>query len=92
MIGNKSHKAKNSSSVMVYVSNLKYQVNEQALMDYFKSQSFAPVRARLLYDDEGNSKGFGFVEMDSEDKAQEAIKKIDGTLFDGRKINVSMKK
>lgn len=50
---------------MVYVSNLRFQVNEQDLMDFFKTQNFDPVRARLLYDNEGNSKGTGFVEMSS---------------------------
>ena len=41
-------------------------------MDFFKSQKFDPVRARLLYDGEGNSKGTGFVEMSSSNEAEEA--------------------
>jgi cold-inducible RNA-binding protein len=91
MIGNRQLKAKSSSGSMVYVSNLKYQVNEQEVMDFFKQKDFEPVRARLLYDDEGNSKGFGFVEFDSEDKANEAVEKLSGTMFQNRKINVSIK-
>jgi len=47
------------------VSNLLFQVNEQELMELFKEKKFDPVRARLLYDNEGNSKGTGFVEMGS---------------------------
>lgn len=45
-------------------------------MDLFKSQNFDPVRARLLYDNEGNSKGTGFVELGSPGDAQEAASKI----------------
>jgi len=61
---------------MVYVSNLPFSVNEQDLIDLFKSQNFDPVRARLLYDNEGNSKGTGFVELSSPGDAQEAAAKI----------------
>jgi RNA recognition motif-containing protein len=40
-------------------------VNEQDLLELFKNKKFDPIRARLLYDQEGNSKGTGFVEMKS---------------------------
>lgn len=66
---------------MVYVSNLRFQVNEQDLMDFFKSQNFDPVRARLLYDNEGNSKGTGFVEMSSPGDAQEAAKRLNEEYY-----------
>ena len=42
---------------------MSYDVKEQQLMDYFKENKFEPIRARLLYDNEGNSKGTGFVEL-----------------------------
>jgi len=73
------------------VSNLKYQVTEQELLDFFKQHKFDPVRARLLYDNEGNSKGYGFVELQSDGEAQEAIQQLNGESFQGRKINVSVK-
>jgi len=66
---------------MVYVSGLRFQMTEQELMDFFKQNKFDPVRARLIYDNEGNSKGFGFVELQNEDEAQEAIKKLNGETF-----------
>jgi len=47
-------------------------VKEQQLMDYFKEQNFEPIRARLLYDNEGNSKGTGFVELSDPAAAQSA--------------------
>jgi len=39
------------------------------------------VRARLLYDNEGNSKGTGFVEMSSQGEAQEAAKALHNEYF-----------
>lgn len=63
IIGSKP-KQTNSNSI-VYVSSLKFSVNEQDLLELFKNKKFDPIRARLLYDQEGNSKGTGFVEMKS---------------------------
>ena len=74
-------KKSGGTGTMVYVSNLRFQVNEQDLMDFFKSQNFDPVRARLLYDNEGNSKGTGFVEMSSPGDAQEAAKKLNEEYY-----------
>ena len=60
-------------------------------MDFFKKNKFDPLRARLLYDNEGNSKGYGFVELQNKDEAEEAIKKLNGEQFQTRKINLSFK-
>jgi len=75
---------------VVYVSNLRYQVNEQELMEFFKEQKFEPVRARLLYDNEGNSKGTGFVEMGASAEAQEAADALHDEYFQGRKLVVNV--
>ena len=92
MIGNKVSRAKTTNSnQVVYVSNLRFQVNEQQLMDFFKSNKFDPVRARLLYDAEGNSKGYGFVEMANENDADDVVAKLNNQMFDGRKVNISIK-
>ena len=56
-------------------------MNEQELMDFFKQNSFDPVRSRLLYDNEGNSKGTGFVEMASEGEASDAVNKLHNETF-----------
>jgi RNA recognition motif-containing protein len=65
-------------------------VNEQDLMDYFKSQNFEPVRARLLYDNEGNSRGAGFVEMSSSADAEEATTRLNNDYYQGRKLTVTV--
>ncbi len=50
-------------------------------MDYFKEQAFEPIRARLLYDNEGNSKGTGFVELGNPDAAESACKKLNEAFW-----------
>ena len=64
--------------------------DKRELMDFFKSQGFDPIRSRLLYDQEGNSKGSGFVELSSMAEAEEAVSKLNGEYFQGRQLNVSV--
>jgi len=66
MARNTVSKAKGNNGSIVYVSNLSYNVNEQDLENFFQQHGFNPTRCRLLFDDSGNSKGYGFVEMPSE--------------------------
>lgn len=91
-VGNSAQKSKGTQGSVVYVSNLRFQTNEQELMDFFKQQKFDPVRARLLYDNEGNSKGTGFVEMGSNGEAADAAEKLNGEYYQGRKLNVVVTK
>jgi len=88
MIGSKP-KSGGSQSI-VYISNLKYQANEQDLLEFFKSYNFDPLRARLLYDNEGNSKGTGFVELKNSDEAQSAVDKLQGEDYQGRAVKVNL--
>ena len=54
------------------------------------SQYGAVSTAKILKDKvSGRSKGFGFVEMDSDDEANTAIEKMNGVSLGGRAINVS---
>lgn len=73
----------------LYVGNLPYTVDDQALQDAFAA--FGSVTsARVITDREtGRSKGFGFVEMDDDNAATEAIEKLNGQPLEGRNINVS---
>lgn len=92
MIGAKQQKQKTGgNTAIVFVGNLRFQTSEQELMDFFKQNKLDPVRARLLYDNEGNSKGIAFVELSSETEAQDAIKKLNNETFGGRKITVTLK-
>lgn len=73
----------------LFVGNLSYKVGDNDLQ-----QLFAPhgnvVSAQVITDrDSGRSKGFGFVEMGSEQEAEKAIAALNGTDFEGRNIVVS---
>jgi RNA recognition motif-containing protein len=73
----------------LYVGNLPYSVAEAKLQEHFAKHGNV-VSARIITDKfSGRSKGFGFVEMSSEDEAQRAISALNGTDFEGRNIVVS---
>ncbi len=73
----------------LYVGNLSYTVTETSLQDLF-TQAGDVASARIITDRAtGRSKGFGFVEMASEDGAQSAIEKFNGQDFEGRKLTVN---
>lgn len=73
----------------LYVGNLPYSVDDSTLQAEFGK--FGSVSsAKVITDREtGRSKGFGFVEMDSDDEANTAIEKLNGFSMEGRAINVS---
>ena len=73
----------------LYVGNLPFSVREQELQDRF-AQVGQVESAKVITDrDTGRSKGFGFVEMASEDEANAAIAKFNGNDFQGRPLNVT---
>ncbi|MBU0756065.1 MAG: RNA-binding protein [Planctomycetes bacterium] len=73
----------------VYVGNLSYDVDDAALEALFTP--FGTVEsAKVIQDREtGRSKGFGFVEMSSDEEAQEAIQALDGQDSNGRALRVN---
>ncbi len=73
----------------LFIGSLSWGTTEKALMDLF-SQVGTVASATVITDrSTGRSKGFGFVEMETEEAAAEAIKKFNGTELDGRNIVVS---
>jgi RNA recognition motif-containing protein len=73
----------------LYVGNLPYNVTEERLQQHF-AQHGSVVSARIITDKfTGRSKGFGFVEMASEQEAEKATSALNGTDFEGRNIVVS---
>jgi cold-inducible RNA-binding protein len=73
----------------LYVGNLPYSTDDSGLQTMFEGAG--PVAsARVIVDRAtGRSKGFGFVEMNSDEDAAKAISQIDGKEIDGRKVRVS---
>lgn len=73
----------------LYIGNLPYSVDDQSLQSAF-AEFGAVSSAKVITDREtGRSKGFGFVEYDSDSDADAAIDKMNGQQLDGRAINVS---
>lgn len=73
----------------LYVGNLTYSVTDDNLQQHFAE--FGTVQsAKVMTDrDSGRSKGFGFVEMGSNDEAQAAIRGLNGQSVDGRALVVN---
>ena len=73
----------------LYVGNLSYQMTDQQLHDLF-SESGNVSSAQVVTDRyTGQARGFGFVEMASEDEAQQAIAAINGRNVGGRALVVN---
>ena len=73
----------------LYVGNLPFSATDQALVDAF-SQCGTVDSARIIMDREsGRSKGFGFVEMSTDEEAQNAINKFNGADYNGRPMTVN---
>ena len=73
----------------LYCGNLGYNVSNSDLEQLF-SQFGTVVSAQVIEDrGSGRSKGFGFVEMGSDEEAESAISALDGTEQDGRTLKVS---
>ena len=73
----------------IYVGNLAYGVSSSDLQQMF--EEFGTVQsAQVIMDrDTGRSKGFGFVEMNSDAEAQAAIDALNGKNVDGRNLTVN---
>lgn len=73
----------------LYVGNLPYSATNESLQQAF--EAFGTVSsARIAMDrDTGRSKGFGFVEMGSDEEAQKCIEKLNGSDLGGRTIVVN---
>ncbi len=73
----------------LYVGNLSYSTTDESLNGAFAA--FGTVAsARVIMDREtGRSKGFGFVEMASDEEAIKAVAAMDGQDLDGRNLKVA---
>ena len=76
----------------LYVGNLSYQTTDQQLSELF-SEAGNVTSAQVVTDRyTGQARGFGFVEMATEDEAQQAIAAINGRNMDGRALVVNESK
>ncbi len=73
----------------IYVGNLTYGVTDSALEQLFAPHGAVQSAQVIMDRDTGRSKGFGFVEMGSDQEAQGAIAAMNGKEVDGRSLTVN---
>ncbi len=73
----------------LYVGNLSYETTEAALEQMFAAHGTVTSAQVIMDRDTGRSKGFGFVEMGSDQEAQTAIRELNGKQVDGRALTVN---
>jgi cold-inducible RNA-binding protein len=73
----------------IYIGNLPRNVNEDALKQVF--EQFGQVESIKIMKDRftGESRGFAFLEMTSNEDAQQAISQLNGSDFEGNRIRVN---
>ena len=79
-------------STKIFVGNLTFNTSSGDLESLFGAHGSVG-KAQVITDrDTGNSRGFGFVEMSSDDEANAAIEALNGKDVDGRQLTVNMAK
>ena len=71
----------------LFIASIPYEVDESELFAMFKRYSVAWVK--LVRDDAGRSRGFGFAEIEIDSLADLAIAELDGSILAGRRIAVT---
>ncbi len=72
----------------LYVGNLGYSVTEESLGELFATMGEVESATVIMDRRTGRSKGFGFVEMATDEAAQQAITQLNNSVMDERQIRV----
>jgi RNA recognition motif-containing protein len=73
----------------LYVGNLTFDVTDSALEQLFAAHGMVQSAQVIMDRDTGRSKGFGFVEMGSDQEAQAAIQAMNGKMVGSRSLTVN---
>ena len=73
----------------LYVGGLSYNTQEDTLRDEFSKAGTVESASIIIDKMSGRSKGFGFVEMSTDEDAQKAIEMFNGKELDGRTLTVN---
>lgn len=73
----------------LYVGSLSYDTTEEGLREAFSKAGSVESAAIITDRDTGRAKGFGFVEMATDEEAQKAVQMLNETTLDGRTIIVN---
>jgi len=74
----------------LYVGNLDFNTTEDELKSHFEAKGITTKSIALIKDKyTGKAKGFGFIEVESEEVLNKAIEALDGQELNGRKLTVN---
>ena len=73
----------------LYVGGLSYDTTEATLKETFAQAGTVESAVIIIDKISGRSKGFGFVEMSSDEEAQKAIETLNGKELDGRTLTIN---
>jgi cold-inducible RNA-binding protein len=76
----------------LYVGGLAYSVTDAQLQQYFAAHGKVESAKVIMDRDSDRSRGYGFVEMSTQEEAEKAIAALNGTQMDGRNITVNIAK
>ena len=76
----------------LYVGNLSFNTTDDALAQLFADHGTVTSASVVTDRETGRSRGFGFVEMTTDQEAQNAIKALNGTMVEGRSLTVNLAK
>ena len=89
MFSNRDPSIRKSGYANVFIKNLDISIDNKALHDTFSAFGFV-LSSKVAVDNNGQSKGYGFVQFDNEESAQNAIKKLNGMLINDKKVYVGL--
>ena len=73
----------------LYVGGLSYSTTQDSLQAQFGQAGTVETAMIIMDKMTGRSRGFGFVEMATDEEAQKAIEMFNGQEFEGRKLTVN---
>ena len=73
----------------LHVGNLAFSVDSASLENLFSQHGTVDSTKVITDRDTGRSKGFGFVEMSSDQEAADCINRLNGREHEGRQLNIS---
>lgn len=74
----------------LYVSSLSYNIGNYELESIFNAVGRVQSAKVIMDQISGKSRGFGFIEMSTEEEAKRAIRELNGTNHEGHAISVSI--
>lgn len=85
------HNGNGTQPGRLYVGNLPYDFSDDDLAQVFTEQGYKVHAPKMIVDREtGKSKGFGFIEVQPPELANQAVEALDGTDVGGRTMRVSI--